>query len=377
MSATQELHSLGQSLWYDNIQRSLLKNGEMSRLIIAGDIRGVTSNPSIFNNAIAKTHDYDEDLLPMAQASLTSEQIFNRLSVQDIQTTADLFLPLYRSTEGGDGYISLEVSPYLAHDTAGTINEAKKLWDQVSRPNLMVKIPATLEGIPAISQAIAAGLNINVTLIFSLERYGQVIEAYLSGLEQRANQGLPIASIASVASFFVSRVDTKVDPQLESIASQKGPNAAKAQALLGKAAIANAKLAYQQFLIAFNSERFSRLHQQGARKQRPLWASTSTKNPAYRDVLYVEDLIGPDTVDTIPPQTLIAFRDHGKARITITDNIDQAKNDLAQLESVGISMVTVTAELETDGVKSFSDSMTSLLKTIEERRLSILAEKAG
>ncbi len=376
MSSIQDLHALGQSLWYDNIQRSLLTNGEMSRLIAAGDIRGVTSNPSIFNNAIAKTHDYDADLLPMAQAGLSPELIFNRLSVQDIQTTADLFLPLYRSTGGGDGYVSLEVSPYLAHDTAGTIAEAKRLWEQVSRPNLMVKIPATLEGIPAISQAIAAGLNINVTLIFSLERYGQVIEAYLSGLEQRVSQGFPIASIASVASFFVSRVDTKVDAQLEALISQKSANSSKVQALLGKAAIANARLAYQQFLSAFNSERFARLRQQGARKQRPLWASTSAKNPAYRDVVYVEELIGPDTVDTIPPQTLVAFRDHGNARISITEQIDQAKDSLAQLESIGIAMQTVTSELEAEGVKAFSDSMTSLLKTIEERRLSILAEKA-
>jgi transaldolase len=246
----------------------------------------------------------------------------------------------------------------------------------------MVKIPATIEGIPAIAQAIAAGMNINVTLIFSLDRYAQVMDAYISGLEERVQKGLPIGEIASVASFFVSRVDTKVDPLLQALVDQKGPSAAAAKALLGKAAIANAKMAYDQFLHVFATDRFMQLATQGtatngARKQRPLWASTSTKNPSYRDVLYIEELIGPDTVDTTPPQTLDAFRDHGKPRLSITEAVGQAAKDLAALEALGIHTSTVTAELEVEGVKSFSDSMTALLKTIEERRAGALAEPAS
>ena len=377
MNPIVELNALGQSLWYDNIKRSLLKNGEMARLIASGDIRGVTSNPSIFNNAIAKTHDYDPSLIPMARTGLSSEQIFSKLTIEDIQTAADLFLPLYRSTHGGDGYVSLEVSPYLAHDTADTVNEAKRLWSEVNRPNLMVKIPATLEGIPAISKTIAAGININITLIFSLDRYAQVMDAYLKGLEERSQTGLSIAEIASVASFFVSRVDTKVDAQLQVLVAQNGPSSANANALMGKAAIANARLAYDQFLHVFSSHQFMRLATLGARKQRPLWASTSTKNPAYRDVIYIEELIGPDTVNTTPPQTLDAFRDHGKARLSITENVSQADQDLAALEELGIHMSTVTTELEVEGVKAFSDAITALLKTIEERRVGALAQPAA
>jgi transaldolase, mycobacterial type len=367
MNAINQLHKLGQSIWYDNIQRRLLENGEMAQLIAQGDIRGVTSNPSIFHNAISRSNDYDAALKSMAWSSLSTEEMFYQLALEDIRAAADLFLPLYKQSNGADGYVSMEVSPYLARDTAGTISEAKRLWDLVNRPNLMVKIPATAQGIEAINKSIAAGININVTLIFSLDRYKQVMEAYLSGLEERVTQGLPIDTIASVASFFVSRVDSKVDGQLQALIKNEGPVSDQATQLLGKAAIANARLAYVLFRQTFGTERFNRLQKHGARFQRPLWASTSTKNPAYRDVMYVEDLIGPDTVNTVPPQTLDAFRDHGHAEITLQDEASDSTQLLEKVESLGISMKQVTQQLEEEGVKAFSDAFNALLKTISER----------
>ncbi len=372
--AIQKLHALGQSLWYDNIQRRLLENGELARMIAEGLIRGVTSNPTIFHQAIARSHDYDSAIQPMAWAGWSALQIYDQLTVEDIQRAADLFLPLYESSQGEDGYVSLEVAPTLAYDTEGTVAEAKRLWTLVSRPNLMIKIPATVPGVPAIRRAIYEGINVNVTLIFSLERYAQVIDAYLSGLEDRLAAGLPIDRIASVASFFVSRVDTKVDKLLEAIIREEGPEAERARQLLGKAAIANARLAYAQFLEAFQSERFKALARHGARVQRPLWASTSTKNPAYRDVLYVEALIGPQTVNTVPPQTLVAFADHGEAKLTLSADVSTEKEVIAALEHLGVSMARVTQELEEEGVKAFADAFDALLKTIEERRLAAVAE---
>ncbi|MBI5964501.1 MAG: bifunctional transaldolase/phosoglucose isomerase [Chloroflexi bacterium] len=354
----KKLTSLGQSLWYDNIQRKLLENGELKAMIERGDIRGVTSNPTIFQNAIAKTNDYDAALIPLAWSGWDAEKIFWQLAIEDIQAGCDLFRPLYDETKGGDGYVSLEVSPYLANDTDATAQQAKELWERVNRPNLMVKIPATKEGIPAIRKSIAAGININVTLIFSLERYAEVMDAYLSGLEDRVAQNLPINQIASVASFFVSRVDTKIDPRLP-----------KDSNLHGKAAIANAKLAYHAFEETFTTSRFATLKARfSARAQRPLWASTGTKNPAYSDTLYVDNLIGPDTVNTVPPVTLDAFRNHGKAAIAITRGLDEAKSQLAELESAGISMKQVTQELEEEGVKSFADAFKVLLDVVEDRR---------
>jgi transaldolase len=368
MNATLKLLEAGQSVWYDNIQRSLLKNGEMAGMIQRGEIRGVTSNPTIFMNAITKSQDYDESLLPLTGSGLTTEEIFFKLAIEDIQTATDLFLALYQQTKGGDGFVSLEVSPYLANDTAATLAQAKELWKRVNRPNLMIKIPATKAGIPAIADAIAAGLNVNVTLIFSLERYAEVMDAYMTGLERRVAQGLPVDMIASVASFFVSRVDTKVDPHLQEMALKGGAEAEKAAAMQGKAAIANARLAYADFKRTFVAERFQKLKAKGARVQRPLWASTSTKNPAYRDVLYVEELIGPDTVDTVPPQTLVAFLDHGKVRASLEENLDGARQELAALETLGISMQQVTYELEVEGVKSFSDAFMVLLAAVEKRK---------
>jgi len=359
MNPIQTLTSLGQSLWYDNIQRKLLdaKRGELKAMIERGDIRGVTSNPTIFNNAIAKSTDYDSALVPLAWAGWDAEKIFWQLAVEDIKDACDAFLPLYEETNGGDGFVSIEVSPYLANDTEATAAQAQQLWTRVARPNLMVKIPATEACIPAIRRSIAAGININITLIFSLVRYADVMMAYLDGLEDRLAAGHPIDNIASVASFFVSRVDTKVDPKL--------PEGAP---LRGKAAIANAKLAYEAFSAIFTTRRWEALKLRGARVQRPLWASTGTKNPAYSDTVYVDNLIGSETVNTVPPATLDAFRDHGVAEITLTRDLDQARATFAQLETLGISMEVVTHELEVEGVKAFSDAFTQLIATIDERR---------
>jgi transaldolase/glucose-6-phosphate isomerase len=357
-----QLFRLGQSIWYDNIQRRLLENGELAEMISQGYIRGVTSNPTIFHNAIAKTHDYDPALIPLAWSGWEAEQIFWQLAIEDIREACDLFLPLYRSSEGGDGYVSLEVSPMLAHNTEGTLAQAKQLWEWVGRPNLMVKIPATKEGIPAVRAAIAAGINVNVTLIFLLARYREVMQAYLNGLSDRIAAGQPVSQIASVASFFVSRMDTKVDGLLNAIGAEK------ALTLRGQAAIAYTKLAYAESLKVFRGEPFARFQTAGCRPQRPLWASTSTKNPAYPDTLYVDGLVGPGTVNTVPPQTLLAFRDHGKAKVTILNDLDGARQTLADLEALGLSMDQVTAELEAEGVKSFAEAFTALLATLDERR---------
>ncbi len=359
----KKLTSLGQSLWYDNIQRKLLVNGELHDMIERGDIRGVTSNPTIFQNAIAKTNDYDAALVPLAWGGWDAEKIFWQLAIEDIQGACDLFASLYKQTNGGDGYVSIEVSPYLARDTEGTIKQAQELWDLVNRPNLMVKIPATKEGIPAVRASIAAGINVNVTLIFSLARYTEVMDAYLAGLEDRVTKDLPIQNIASVASFFVSRVDSKIDPKLPGDSP-----------LRGKAAIANAKLAYESFESIFTSQRFASLKARfRARVQRPLWASTGTKNPKYSDTLYVDELIGPDTVNTVPPATLDAFRDHGKASLTVTRDLDDAQKIFVDLKKLGISMGDVTRELEEEGVQAFADAFKTLLDAIEERRKSALA----
>jgi transaldolase/glucose-6-phosphate isomerase len=359
ISPIQKLHSLGQSLWYDNIQRCMLENGEITGLIEGDEISGMTSNPTIFLNAIAKTSDYDSALLPMAWSGWESEPIFWELAVEDIRTACDLFAGLYQQSLGADGFVSLEVSPMLSHNTEGTLAQVKHLWGWVNRPNLMIKIPATPEGLPAIRAAIAAGININITLIFSLERYRAVMDVYLGGLDERLAAGLPVNGIASVASFFVSRMDVKVDPLLP-----------EGSPLRGKVAIAYSKLAYAEFQQVFKGERFTSLHQAGCRLQRPLWASTGTKNPAYPDTLYVDNLIGANTVNTVPPQTLLAFREHGKAALTIDEDLDGARKILSELEGMGISMDRVTNELEEEGVKTFADSFTALIKTIDERRLA-------
>lgn len=375
MNPLTKLIELGQSPWFDYIERRLLEDGELAKLIAQGEIRGITSNPSIFHQAIAKSQDYDTALVTLAWAGASAQQIYDSLTIEDVQAADDLFYPLYQESQAGDGYVSLEVSPELAHDTLGTLAEARRLWSLVKRPNLMIKIPATREGLPAVRQAIAEGINVNVTLIFSLKRYAEVMEAYLEGLEQRleALEGsLPLDHIASVASFFVSRMDTKVDLALSKLTA--GPQAASATALMGKAALANARLAYQLFRQVFGSPRFQRLQAQGARLQRPLWASTSTKNPAYPDTLYVDSLIGPDTVNTLPPQTLDAFRQHGRAIPSLEEDLEAARQVFEDIESLGISVDQVTRELEQEGVQAFANAFTALLEAIETRRQAALMD---
>jgi transaldolase/glucose-6-phosphate isomerase len=354
-----QLAKAGQSVWFDQMERRLVSSGKLQKMIDEDDLRGVTSNPTIFEKAIGGSEDYDAQLRSLAAEGKSRDEIYDELVVQDIGNAADVFLPVYEKTNGEDGYVSLEVSPLLASDTARTISEAKRLFAKMGRPNVMIKIPATPEGIPAIQKAIATGININVTLIFSNEVYAQVIEAYLSGLEERVASGLPIGNISSVASFFVSRIDAQADKQLEG----KGDSE-----LLGKVAIANARMAYQLFKESFSSERFQKLRDKGARVQRPLWASTGTKNPTYRDTLYVEQLIGPDTVNTIPPATYDAFRDHGVVELTLDQNIDEARRVLEQFEAKGLSLKAITEKLTAEGVKSFNDSFTQLMDTIEARR---------
>ena len=362
-----ELYELKQSIWYDNINRGLLVNGDIARMIRDGDIQGMTSNPTIFEKAIAKSNNYDAAFLPLVEAKLGPEEIFYSLAIEDIQNAADLFEPIYEKTRKHDGYVSLEVSPYIANDTLKTIQEAKRLWGLENRPNVMIKIPATLEGVEAVRRTIADGINVNVTLIFSNDRYQKVIEAFLAGIEDRLNAGLPVDSIASVASFFISRVDVKVEKKLNEIIAAGTPYSKNALSLMGKVAIANCQLAYFTYLDYFNSPRWLTLKEKGACEQRPLWASTGTKNPAYSDVLYIESLIFPNTVNTVPHETLIAFKDHGKPSLSELDK-EKSQEVLSRLKEIHIDMETITTELELEGVKSFSDSFTSLLNTIKEKK---------
>ena len=358
-----QLAKAGQSVWFDQMERRLVTSGRLEQMIREDDLRGLTSNPTIFEKAIGGSEDYDAQLRTLASQGMSRDDIYDELVVEDIGNAADVFAPVFEKTNGEDGYVSLEVSPLLAGDTAQTAREAKRLFTKVARPNVMIKIPATPEGVPAIESAIATGINVNVTLIFSLEVYAQVIEAYLRGLENRASQGLPIGHIASVASFFVSRIDAQADKQLEA----KGETA-----LMGKIAIANAKMAYQLFKQIFTSDRFLRLRDKGARVQRPLWASTGTKNPKYSDVLYVESLIGPDTVNTIPPATYDAFRDHGRVELTLEQDVDEARRVLEEFEAKGFSLKAITDKLTAEGVKSFNDSFEQLMQTIEARRDAVV-----
>ncbi|MFN7943945.1 MAG: bifunctional transaldolase/phosoglucose isomerase [Blastocatellia bacterium] len=370
MNPLIELQKLGQSIWYDNIRRALLETGDLERKIAEDDLRGVTSNPTIFEKAIAGSSDYNAAMQQLVAAGSSVTEIYEALVIADIQRACDLFRPVYERTGKGDGYVSLEVSPLLANDTEGTIAEAQRLWATLNRPNAMIKVPATPAGIPAIRTLIAAGLNINVTLIFSRESYAQVMNAYISGLEDRAGAGHPVDHIASVASFFVSRVDTAIDAQLEYRIRRTEANEEKEKltALLGKAAIANAKLAYQDFKQTFGAERFRVLADKGARVQRPLWASTGTKNPQYSDVLYVDSLIGPDTVNTVPPATFTAYRDHGQPALTLETGLDEARQVFSDLAAIGLNLSQVTQQLQDEGVRSFMDSFNSLTDAITSKR---------
>ncbi|HYH06652.1 MAG TPA: bifunctional transaldolase/phosoglucose isomerase [Thermoanaerobaculia bacterium] len=358
-----QLPKAGQSVWFDQMERKLVASGKLAQLIEEDDLRGLTSNPTIFEKAIGGSEDYDAQLRTLAAQGKSRDEIYDELVIEDIGNAADVFQPVYEKTNGDDGYVSLEVSPLFATDTRGTVKEARRLFTRLGRMNVMIKIPATPEGVPAIRQAIALGINVNVTLIFSNEVYADVIEAYISGLEERAANGLPLGHIASVASFFVSRIDSAADKQLEG----------KAPELMGKIAIANAKMAYQQFKTAFGSERFAKLRDKGARVQRPLWASTGTKNPKYSDVLYIETLVGRDTVNTVPPATYDAFRDHGTVEANaIEEGVDEARNVLAQFEEKGFSLKAITDKLTAEGVKSFNESFEQLMLTIEARRDAVV-----
>jgi transaldolase/glucose-6-phosphate isomerase len=370
MNPLIELQKLGQSIWYDNIRRALLETGDIQNKIANDDLRGVTSNPTIFEKAISGSSDYNKAMQQLIGEGKDVKEIYEALVIEDIQRACDLFLPVYERTNKIDGYVSLEVSPLLANDTAGTIDEAKRLWATLGRRNAMIKVPATPAGLPAIKELIAAGINVNVTLIFSRESHRQVMAAYIGGLEERAAAGQPIDHIASVASFFVSRVDSAVDNQLEFRIrrSKDDDEKAKLSALLGKAAIANAKLAYQDFRQVFASDRAKALTAKGAQVQRPLWASTGTKNPQYSDVLYVDQLIGPDTVNTVPPATFTAYRDHGNPAVRLDSNLAEAQQVFDDLAAIGIDMAQVTQQLQDEGVKSFMESFTSLTDSITSKR---------
>jgi transaldolase len=375
-SRAEKLLSLGQSVWLDFIRRGHLLSGEFDRLVQKEGVVGVTSNPTIFQLAIAESDDYDKALSDRIGRGLSGGPLFESLAVEDIQIACDKLRAVYERTRGLDGRVSIEVSPRLAHDTAGTVAEARRLHRSVARDNLFVKVPATPEGLPAITTLIADGISINVTLIFSLERYAQVIDAYLRGLEQRAASGAALDRIFSVASFFVSRVDSKVDKAIDQRLAALPANAterAELVALKGKAAIANARLAYVRFMREFTSPRYKALHAKGANLQRPLWASTSTKNPAYRDTIYVDELIGPDTVNTMPPQTLAAFNDHGTAEVTIARDVDRAEALFTRLPELGVPLPSLIDQLEPEGVAAFAKSYDALLDALEARRVQLAA----
>ena len=364
MTKLHELAERGQAIWLDYILRSFIAKGDLQALLDQG-VRGVTSNPTIFEKAIAHSSDYDDDLRQLVAAGQSVDAIYEALVLDDIAHAADLLRPLYDATNGADGFISLEVSPTLAHDTTGTVADARRLFAALGRPNVMIKIPATPAGIPAITAVIGAGINVNVTLIFSLGQYEAVAEAYLAGLEQLAQRDA-LSRVASVASFFVSRVDASVDKAL----AQRG-----AAELGGRAAIANAKVAYTRFRELFSGPRWERLAQQGAHVQRPLWASTGTKDPRYPDTLYVDGLIGPDTVNTVPPATLAAFLDHGTVAATLEAGLGEARAHLAQLAAHGIDLDAITEQLQVDAVALFAQSFEALMASIGDKRAQLLAEQ--
>jgi transaldolase len=363
----KKLGMLGQSIWLDYIRRDLFAGGGLRRLIEEDGLRGMTSNPSIFEKAIVDSHDYDKDIQAMALKGKGAETIYETLSQRDVQSAADEFRPLYDGTDGKDGYVSLEVNPHLAHDTNGTVQEARRLWGALDRPNVFIKVPATAEGLPAIRQLISEGINVNVTLLFGLPRYRQVAEAYIAGIEARAAQGKPVKHVASVASFFVSRIDALVDPLLGKILSQGGEEAELAKRVHGQVAIASAKMAYQIYKEIFGTLRFKSLREEGARVQRLLWASTSTKNPNYSDVKYVEALIGPDTVNTAPPETLDAYRDHGEPKARLEQDVREARRVLELLPELGINIDNVTRQLEVEGVEKFIKPFDKLMETLAQR----------
>lgn len=366
----KELLTFGQSFWLDYIRRNLFTTGELARLVNEDGLRGMTSNPAIFEKAIAGSTDYAQELQELSRRTdLDAKGVYELLAIHDIQKAADVLRPVYDSSKRRDGYVSLEVSPGLAHKTRETVEEARRLWKAVGRENLMIKIPGTVEGIPAFQQAISEGINVNVTLLFAQDVYEQVAAAYIAGLEDFAKGGGDVSRMASVASFFVSRIDTLIDGNIAEVLKD-AKLAPERQALLrsvqGKVAIANAKLAYQSYKKIFSGSRWEALASRGGQTQRVLWASTSTKNPAFRDVLYVEELIGPDTVDTIPPATMDAFRDHGRVRASLEEDVEGARRTMDDLARTGISMKMVTDQLTDDGVRLFEEAFDKLLATVEK-----------
>ncbi len=359
MNPLQEILQQGQSIWLDLLDRNMMDSGTLKSLIDDDGLRGITSNPAIFEKAISNSSDYDADIATLSENEDDNEAIFYGLAVKDIQRASDFFKPIYEKTDGLDGYVSLEVSPNLARDTEGTIRQARELWRKVDRKNVMIKIPGTEEGLPAIRQCISEGINLNVTLLFGLPRYQEVTEAYLGGLEDRLAAGKSIDSVASVASFFLSRIDVMIDPILE----EKG-----LKDLKGEVAIASAKKAYQIYKKVFSSERYKKLEEKGAKPQRVLWASTSSKDPSFSDVKYVEALIGPDTVNTLPMDTLEAFRDHGKVANKLTENTEHSDKVLQRLKEKGIDIDEITQKLEDEGIEKFNTPFDKLLKGIEDQK---------
>lgn len=366
MDSLLKLAKLGQSYWLDNLTRQMIKNGDLQRRVTEEDLRGITSNPSIFNEAIAKSDDYDAQIQALRADGLSPVEIYEVLVTADVQNACNILRPVYDKLAGRDGFVSLEVSPHLAHDTEGSIKEARRLWKTVDRPNLFIKIPGTAAGVPAIEELLFEGININITLLFSIEHYEAVAKAYLNALERRLKAGQPVDKIASVASFFLSRIDVLADQLLSHHIPPEGGSASTPhpEELLGKVAIANAKLAYRRFKQIIQSDRWKALEAKGARVQRMLWASTSTKNPAYRDVMYVEPLIGPHTINTLPEKTIKAFADHGTVAETVEENMEESRKILLDLERLGIDFKAATTQLENEGIQKFIDPYDALIKMI-------------
>jgi len=372
MNPLRRLQEYGQSVWLDYIRRDLLENGELQRLTTEDGLRGMTSNPAIFEKAIADSTLYDAAFTSMPPHRADTTARYEHVAIEDIQRAADILRPIYDATQRRDGYVSFEVSPYLAHDTDRTLAEARRLWSAVGRENLMIKVPGTPEGIPAVERLISEGLNINVTLLFAREVYERVAEAYIAGIEKRAAAGKDVRHVASVASFFISRIDTLVDAELSArLKNASAGDRARLQSLLGKVAIANGKLTYERYGKIFSGPRWEQLQAAGAQTQRVLWASTSTKNPNYRDVLYVEELIGADTVNTIPPATFDAFREHGRLRPSLTEDAAGARQTMEQLAQAGVSMQAVTAKLLDDGVRLFAEAFDKLLLAVEQKSATV------
>ena len=372
MSRLAKLQDEGQSIWLDNIDREMLHNGDLEKRILEDSLTGMTSNPTIFEKALAEGTEYDEQL-GGARAGMSPHDLFELVETTDVQSACDLFAGVYSSTRGADGYVSIEVSPGVANEASATVEEARRLWATVDRPNVMVKVPGTDEGALAVRQLTSEGINVNITLLFSIDAHDKVIEAYMAGLEDRIAAGNPVDHIFSVASFFVSRVDTEIDKRLDAMVKAANPaDRDRLKMLKGRAGIANAKLAYRLYTRRFTSDRWKKLEEKGARVQKPLWASTSVKNPAYRDVMYVEELIGPDTINTMPPALIDAFREHGDVQRTVDKRLGAAEGVLRELEAVGISIRDVTDQLLKDGLASFQKSFDSLTAGIE-RKMSQLS----